>query len=148
MPTERTDAKDTTSSVPSGARQVLFQEGYAIRQEVTGPAHVERSWTNASDFSRPMQELATQAGWALIWGRPGLDRRTRSLLNLAMLVALGKSQELAVHVKGAIRNGATETEIQEAIMQASVYAGLPTGLEGFRVAERALNELKQENAST
>lgn len=126
------------------AREALFTQGYAIRAEVTGAAHVERSWTNASAFSRPMQELATEAGWGLIWGRPGLDRRTRSLMNLAMLVALGKSQELGVHVKGAVRNGVTETEIQEAIMQASIYAGLPAGLEGFRVAERALEELKKE----
>lgn len=129
------------------ARQTLFDEGYAIRAEVTGPTHVERSWTNATPFARPMQELATQAGWALIWGRPGLDRRTRSLLNLAMLVALGKSHELGVHVKGAIRNGVTETEIQEAIMQASVYAGLPAGLEGTRVAEKALAELRDEAAA-
>lgn len=134
----------TSSARTAEARQSLFEQGLAIRKDVTGPAHVERSWTNASEFSRPMQELATQAGWALIWGRPGLDRRTRSLLNLAMLVALGKSQELGVHVKGAVRNGVTETEIQETIMQASVYSGLPAGLEGFRVAEKALEELKQE----
>lgn len=126
------------------ARKALFDEGYAIRAQVTGPLHVERSWNQVSDFSRPMQELATQAGWALIWGRPGLDQRTRSLLNLAMLVALGKSTELGVHVKGAVRNGVTETEIQEAIMQASIYAGLPSGLEGFRVAERALAEMKKD----
>lgn len=134
----------SASSPQQEARKALFDEGYAIRAEVTGPAHVERSWSQASEFGRPMQELATQAGWALIWGRPGLDRRTRSLLNLAMLVALGKSTELGVHVKGAVRNGVTETEIQEAIMQASIYAGLPSGLEGFRVAERALAEMKQE----
>lgn len=139
-----TEGEESASSPRSEARQTLFDQGFAIRKEVTGAAHVERSWTNASDFSRPMQELATEAGWALIWGRPGLDRRTRSLLNLAMLVALGKSQELGVHVKGAVRNGVTETEIQEAIMQASIYAGLPSGLEGFRVAERALEELKKE----
>ncbi|KUI68541.1 4-carboxymuconolactone decarboxylase [Cytospora mali] len=137
-------AEDTSSPTSAQARQALFDQGYTIRSDVTGPQHVERSWTNASDFARPMQELATQAGWGLIWGRPGLDRRTRSLLNLAMLVALGKSTELAVHVKGAVRNGVTETEIQEAIMQASIYAGLPAGLEGTRVAERALDELKKE----
>lgn len=135
---------DPASNPQQEAREALFNEGYAIRAEVTGPAHVARSWTNVSEFGRPMQELATQAGWALIWGRPGLDRRTRSLLNLAMLVALGKSTELGVHVKGAVRNGVTETEIQEAIMQASIYAGLPSGLEGFRVAERALAELKKD----
>lgn len=134
----------SSSTSPAQARQALFDEGYAIRTEVAGPQHVERSWTNASDFSRPMQELATQAGWGLVWGRPGLDRRTRSLLNVAMLVAQGRDAELAVHVRGAIKNGATETEIQEAIMQASIYAGLPAGMAGIRVADRALQELKDE----
>lgn len=134
------------SSSSAQARQALFDEGYAIRAEVTGPQHVERSWTNASEFSRPMQELATQSGWGLIWGRPGLDRRTRSLLNIAMLVAQGRDAELAVHVKGAIKNGVTETEIQEAILQASIYAGLPAGMAGTRVADRALQELKDEKA--
>lgn len=136
----------SSSSSPAKARQALFDEGYAIRAEVTGAQHVEQSWTNASDFSRPMQELATQSGWGLIWGRPGLDRRTRSLLNIAMLVALGKDTELAVHVKGAVRNGVTETEIQEAILQASIYSGLPAGLAGTRVADKALQELKDEKA--
>lgn len=134
----------TSSPSQQEARRTLFDEGYTIRAQVTGPLHVESSWAQVSEFGRPMQELATQAGWALIWGRPGLDRRTRSLLNLAMLVAQGKSTELGVYVKGAIRNGVSETEIQEAIMQASVYAGLPAGLEGFRVAERALTEMKRE----
>lgn len=137
-------ATSASSSSSAQARQTLFDEGFAIRAEVTGAQHVERSWTNASEFSRPMQELATQAGWSLIWGRQGLDRRTRSLLNVAMLVALGKDTELAVHVKGAIKNGATETEIQEAIMQASIYAGLPAGLAGTRVADKALQELKDD----
>ncbi|KAG6367033.1 hypothetical protein INS49_001215 [Diaporthe citri] len=136
----------SSSSSSAQARQALFDEGYAIRAEVTGPQHVERSWTNASEFSRPMQELATQSGWGLIWGRPGLDRRTRSLLNIAMLVAQGRDAELAVHVKGAVKNGVTETEVQEAILQASIYAGLPAGMAGTRVADRALQELKEEKA--
>ncbi|CAN8102236.1 unnamed protein product [Discula destructiva] len=140
--TDQTDEQGIPAAME--ARRALFAQGLTIRKEVTGAAHVDRSWTNVSDFSRPMQELATEAGWGLIWGRPGLDRRTRSLMNLAMLVALGKSQELGVHVKGAVRNGVTEAEIQEAILQASIYAGLPSGLEGFRVAERALEELKKE----
>lgn len=135
---------DSSSSQSAQARQTLFDEGFAIRAEVTGAQHVEKSWTNASDFSRPMQELATQAGWGLIWGRPGLDRRTRSLLNVAMLIALGKDTELGVHVKGAIKNGASEMEIQEAILQASIYSGLPAGLAGTRVADKALQELKDE----
>ena len=125
------------------ARQALFDEGIEIRRQVTGAEHVARSWANVPDFSRPMQELATQAGWGLVWGRPGLDRKTRSLLNLAMLLALGKSTELGVHVRGAVRNGCTETEIQETLLQASIYAGLPAGLEGFRVAQKALDDIKQ-----
>ncbi|KKY38936.1 putative 4-carboxymuconolactone decarboxylase [Diaporthe ampelina] len=141
-------SSSSSSPAQAQARQALFDEGYAIRAEVTGAQHVERSWTKASDFSRPMQELATQSGWGLIWGRPGLDRRTRSLLNVAMLVAQGRDAELAVHVKGAIRNGATETEIQEAILQASIYAGLPAGMAGTRVADRALQELKDEGEET
>ncbi|POS70223.1 4-carboxymuconolactone decarboxylase [Diaporthe helianthi] len=144
--TSGADASSTSSqsAQPAQARQTLFDQGLAIRGEVTGAQHVQRSWTNASEFSRPMQELATQAGWGLVWGRPGLDRRTRSLLNVAMLVALGRDTELAVHVKGAIKNGATELEIQEAIMQASIYAGLPAGLAGTRVADKALQELRDE----
>ncbi|ORY61683.1 4-carboxymuconolactone decarboxylase [Pseudomassariella vexata] len=128
------------------ARQTLFKEGIEIRRQVTGADHVERSWANVSDFSRPMQELATEAGWGLIWGRPGLDRHTRSLLNLAMLLALGKSTELGVHVKGALNNGCSEIEIQETLLQASIYAGLPAGLEGFRVAQRVLDEVKEERS--
>ncbi|KAI0130502.1 4-carboxymuconolactone decarboxylase [Xylariales sp. AK1849] len=128
----------------SQARKALFDEGIAIRREVTGAAHVDRSWANVADFSRPMQELATEAGWGLIWGREGLDRRTRSLINLGMLLATGKSTELGVHVRGAVKNGCTEKEIQETLLQASIYAGLPAGLEGFRVAQRVLDEMKAE----
>ncbi|KAH8881670.1 4-carboxymuconolactone decarboxylase [Thozetella sp. PMI_491] len=126
------------------ARKALFDEGIEIRRQVTGEEHVNRSWSEVPDFSRPMQELATEAGWGLIWGRPGLDRKTRSLLNLAMLMALGKSTELGVHVRGAVRNGCTEGQIQETLLQASIYAGLPAGLEGFRVTQRTLDEMKQK----
>lgn len=132
----------------AAAHEALFNEGIKIRREVTGPAHVERSLANVSDFSRPMQELATEVGWGHIWARPGLERKTRSLLNLAMLLALGKGFELGVHVKGAINNGCTETEIQETLLHASIYAGLPAGLEGFRVAQRVLDELKAEKAGS
>ncbi len=127
--------------MPPHARLSLSRASRSAAR-VTGAAHVERAWAGTADFSRPMQELATEAGWGLIWGRPGLDRRTRSLLNLAMLVALGKSTELGVHVRGAVRNGCSVTEIQEALLQASLYAGLPAGLEGFRVAQATLDEMK------
>lgn len=124
------------------ARETLYNTGIQIRREVTGAAHVERSTANVSEFSRPIQELATEFGWGALWSRPGLSRKQRSLLNLAMLTALGKSHELGVHVRGAVNNGCTELEIRETLLHASGYAGLPAGLEGFRVAERVLNEIK------
>jgi 4-carboxymuconolactone decarboxylase len=118
-----------------------YEVGLAIRKEVLGEAHVERSLAAVSDFSRPVQEFVTRACWGDVWGRPGLDRRTRSLLNLVMLTALGRNHELGVHVRGAITNGCTEQEIQEALLQAAVYCGVPAALESFRVAERVLEEI-------
>ncbi|GAA4932873.1 4-carboxymuconolactone decarboxylase [Actinomycetospora succinea] len=117
-----------------------FERGLAVRKEVVGEAHVERSMANVSDFSRPMQDWVTRACWGEVWDRPGLDRRTRSLLNLVMLTALGRSHELAVHVRGALTNGCTTEEIQEALLQAAAYCGAPAGLEAFRVAEKVLAE--------
>ncbi|MEJ2888821.1 carboxymuconolactone decarboxylase family protein [Actinomycetospora aeridis] len=117
-----------------------FERGLAVRKEVVGEAHVERSMAQVTDFSRPMQEWVTRACWGEVWDRPGLDRRTRSLLNLVMLTALGRSHELAVHVRGALTNGVTTDEIQEALLQAAVYCGAPAGLEAFRVAEKVLSE--------
>lgn len=119
-----------------------FERGLAVRKEVVGEAHVERSMADVSEFSRPVQEWVTRACWGDVWDRPGLDRRTRSLLNLVMLTALGRSHELAVHVRGAVTNGCTTEEIQEALLQAAVYCGAPAGLEAFRVAERVLDEIE------
>jgi 4-carboxymuconolactone decarboxylase len=121
-----------------------YEQGLAIRKEVLGEAHVERSLAAVSDFSRPVQEFVTRACWGDVWGRPGLDRRTRSLLNLGMLTALGRNHELGVHVRGAVTNGATVEEIQEALLQAAVYCGVPAALESFRVAERVLAEIAAE----
>jgi 4-carboxymuconolactone decarboxylase len=118
-----------------------YEVGQAIRKDVLGEAHVERALAAVSDFSRPVQEFVTRACWGDVWGRPGLDRRTRSLLNLVMLTALGRNHELGVHVRGAITNGCTEQEIQEALLQAAVYCGVPAALESFRVAERVLEEI-------
>lgn len=120
-----------------------FERGLRIRKEVVGEAHVERSMAQVSDFSRPVQEYVTRCCWGEVWDRPGLDRRTRSLLNLVMLTALGRSAELAVHVRGAVTNGCSETEIQEALLQATAYCGAPAGLEAFRVADRVLGELQE-----
>jgi 4-carboxymuconolactone decarboxylase len=122
-----------------------FERGLAIRKEVVGSDHVERSMAQVSDFSRPVQEYVTRCCWGEVWDRPGLDRRTRSLLNLVMLTALGRSHELAVHVRGAITNGVTETEIQEALLQATAYCGAPAGLEAFRVADGVLAEARERS---
>lgn len=124
-----------------------MEEGLRVRREVLGTDHVQRSLDRASDFTRPMQELATEYCWGAIWSRPGLTRRDRSLVNLGMLAALGRSHELAVHVRGAVRNGCTRLEIQETLLQAAVYAGVPAGMEAFRIAEAALDQLAREDVS-
>lgn len=121
-------------------RHELFEAGRAMRKQVLGADHVERSLANVSDFARPMQELVTEYCWGAVWTRAGLEPKTRSLLNIGMLTALGRSHELAVHVRGALTNGVTVQEIQEALLQTAIYAGLPAALEAFRVAEVVLKE--------
>ena len=133
---------DRNSSAPSTDES--YERGLAIRKEVLGEAHVERSLAAVSDFSRPVQELVTRSCWGDVWSRPGLDRRTRSLVNLGMLTAMGRNHELGVHVRGAITNGATVEEIQETLLQTTVYCGAPAALEAFRVAERVLGEIAAE----
>ena len=118
-------------------------EGMKVRREVLGDVHVDRSMAAVSDFARPVQELVTEYCWGAVWTREGLDRRTRSLINLAMLTALSRNHELAVHVRGALTNGATETEIQETLLQTAVYCGAPAALESFRVADGVLKELAE-----
>lgn len=115
--------------------------GLETRKEVLGAEHVERSLAAASDFTKPVQELVTEYCWGAVWTRPGLDRRTRSLLNLGMLTALGRNHELGVHVRGAITNGCTVAEIQETLLQTAIYCGVPAALESFRTAEKVLDEL-------
>ncbi|WP_127131225.1 carboxymuconolactone decarboxylase family protein [Georgenia sp. SYP-B2076] len=122
-----------------------FEAGLEVRKAVLGAEHVERSLANVSEFSRPVQELVTEYCWGAVWTRPGLERKTRSLINLAMLTALNRGHELSVHVKGAITNGCTREEIQEVLLQTAIYVGVPASLESFRIAERTLNEM-DENA--
>lgn len=119
-----------------------FEHGLQARREVLGTAHVDRSLERVTEFSRPVQELVTEYCWGEIWTRPGLDRKTRSLLNIVMLTAMNRMHELAVHIRGAVTNGVTEEQIQEALLQTAVYCGLPAALESFRVAERALEEVR------
>ncbi len=123
------------------APRPLYDTGLAIRKEVIGAAYVEKALANADDFSRPLQEMVTEYCWGNIWGRPGLERKTRSLLNIAMLSALNRGHELKLHVKGALTNGATREEIQEVILQVGVYCGVPVALETSRIAQEAFREL-------
>jgi 4-carboxymuconolactone decarboxylase len=121
-----------------------LQRGLALRREVLGEQHVANSLAAATEFTRPIQEYITAACWGDVWTRPGLDRRTRSLVTLAMLTGLNRMTEFGVHVRGARRNGCTEQEIQEVLLQAAAYCGAPAALEAFRVAERVLAEFRSE----
>jgi 4-carboxymuconolactone decarboxylase len=125
-----------TSTAPS-----MLERGDAMRRRVLGDAHVERSRTNATDFTRPLQELVTEYCWGAIWNRPGLELRTRSLINLAMLTALGKMDEFELHVRGAVRNGVTTEEIQEVLLQTAIYCGVPAALDATRHAQAVLAEI-------
>ena len=118
-----------------------YEEGLAVRREVLGPEYVDRALSGATDFSRPLQELVTEYCWGAVWGRPGLPRSTRSLLNIAMLSTLGRQHELGLHVRGAIRNGCTAEEVREVLLQVAVYCGVPAAMESFRTAAAVLDEL-------
>ena len=112
----------------------LFEKGLKLRKQVLGAAYVERQLANADAFSMPMQELATKSAWGMVWTRPGLPRKVRSMLNIAMLVALGKAEELELHLDGAMRNGVTKKEIGEILLHSAIYCGFPAALGGFRTA--------------
>jgi 4-carboxymuconolactone decarboxylase len=120
--------------------QKLFDQGLATRREVLGAEYVDAAIQSADEFNRPMQELVTQYCWGDVWNRPGLDRRTRSLLNLAMLTALNRPHELKLHVRGALRNGVTKDEIREVFLQASIYCGVPAAIDSFRNAREVFKE--------
>jgi 4-carboxymuconolactone decarboxylase len=119
----------------------LFDKGLKVRREVLGDEYVDAALQNADSFNMPMQELVTEYCWGEIWNRPGLDRRTRSLLNLAMITALNRPHELKLHVRGAIANGLTKEEIAEVFLQAAIYCGVPAAVDSFRVAREAFKEL-------
>lgn len=115
-----------------------YDEGLRIRREVLGSEYVDRALAAADDFDQPLQELVTEYCWGAVWGRPGLDRRTRSLLTIAMLSALDRPHELKTHVRGALTNGCTPEEIREVLLQAAIYCGVPAGVDAFRAARAAL----------
>ena len=118
----------------------LNEAGLATRREVLGAAYVDGAVRNADAFNDDMQVLVTQYCWNDIWNRPGLDRRTRSLLNLAMLTALNRPHELKLHVRGALNNGVSREEIKEVFLQAAIYCGVPAAIDSFRVAREVLED--------
>ena len=119
----------------------LLHKGVEIRKAVLGAAHVERSMANVDEFARPLQELVTEYCWGAIWGRPGLERKTRSMLNIVMLSALNRPHELKLHVKGALTNGVTRDEIREVVLQIAIYCGVPVALETSRIAQEVFREV-------
>ncbi|MDF3214211.1 4-carboxymuconolactone decarboxylase [Mesorhizobium sp. M7A.F.Ca.CA.001.09.2.1] len=119
----------------------VFDKGFEIRKSVLGAEFVEKSFASADDFNRPMQELVTEYCWGAVWGRDTLDKKTRSMLNLAMLSALNRPHELKMHVKGALTNGVTKDEIREVLLQVAIYAGVPAGVDAFRLAREAMQEV-------
>jgi 4-carboxymuconolactone decarboxylase len=120
-----------------------FVEGLKVRKAVLGPDYVENALNAATEFSWPMQEFVTEYCWGTVWCRPGLNRKTRSIINLAMLTALNRPHEIEVHVKGALRNGLTPEEIAEIFLQAAVYCGVPAAVDSFRIAKKVLDEAGQ-----
>jgi len=118
--------------------------GMRVRREVLGDAHVDRSVAGTTDFTAPFQDFITRVAWGDVWTRDGLDRRTRSCITLAVLTALGREGELALHVRAARRNGLTPAEIGEVLLHTAVYAGVPAANAAFQLAQRVLDELEDE----
>jgi 3-oxoadipate enol-lactonase/4-carboxymuconolactone decarboxylase len=123
---------------PDPAQQSRYDAGLAVRREVLGDAHVDRALAGTTDFTGAYQELITEYAWGSVWTRPGLDRRSRSLITLTALVAGGHHEELAMHVRAGLRNGLTVVEIQECLLQTAVYCGVPAANTAFRIAQQVL----------
>jgi len=122
----------------------LWEKGLEIRRQVVGDEYVDRSLAAMDDFNQPLQEYITRYAWGDVWRREGLDRRSRSILNLGMLVALNRPHELRLHLRGAVRNGLTRDEIRECLLQTAVYCGAPAALDAFRVAREVFGEIDAE----
>lgn len=121
----------------------LFETGLAIRKAVLGAEFVEKSLASADDFNMPLQRLVTEYCWGAVWGREELPKKTRSMLNLAMLSALNRPHELKTHIGGALRNGVSKAEIREVLLQVAIYCGVPAGVDAFRVAREAIAEYER-----
>jgi 4-carboxymuconolactone decarboxylase len=121
-------------------RTPAYRKGLKIRRAVLGRKYVDSSIKAADDFNRPFQELVTEYCWGAVWGRPGLSRKTRSLINLAMLTALNRPHEVKLHIKGALTNGVSKDEIREVLLQTAIYCGVPAALDSFRTAREVFAE--------
>lgn len=119
----------------------LFKQGLAVRREVLGAEYVDGSLARADDFNAAFQQLTTEAAWGLVWSRPGLERKTRSMLNIAMLTALNRGAELRLHLRAAITNGVSREEIKEILLQTGIYCGIPASLESFKIATEVFRDL-------
>ncbi len=124
------------------------ERGMEVRREVLGDAHVDRANARTTGFTADFQDLITRYAWGEIWTRPGLDRRTRSCITLTALVALGHHDELAIHVRAALRNGLTQDEIKEVLLQCAIYCGVPAANSAFAVAQRVLDDLVESDPPT
>ncbi len=116
----------------------MFEKGLKIRKEVLGSEYVEKSLANADDFTSPMQRLVSEYCWGAVWGREELPKKTRSMLNIAMLAVLNRPNEFKLHIRGALRNGVTKEEIREILLQVAIYAGVPAAIDSFKNAKEIL----------
>jgi len=121
-----------------------FDRGREIRSSVLGKDFVDKAFETADDFNRPLQELVTEYCWGAVWGREELSKKTRSMLNLAMISALNRPHELKAHIKGALVNGVSLVEIREVLLQVAIYCGVPAAVDSFRIAREVLNEAKEQ----
>ena len=120
-----------------------YEEGLAVRREVLGAEHVDRAFAEADEFTQPLQELITEYCWGAIWTRPGLPRKTRSLINIAMITALNRPHEVKLHLRAALRNECTKEEIMEVLLQAAIYCGVPAAVDSFRIAREVFKETEK-----
>jgi 4-carboxymuconolactone decarboxylase len=132
---------------PNATLGNLFEHGLALRREVLGAAYVDNSMKSANDFMMTFQHITTEWCWGYAWAREGLDRKTRSMINLAMLTALNRTPEVKLHVRGAINNGVTVDEIKEVLLHATIYCGIPAGLDAFKAANEVLTEMGKVSAA-
>lgn len=125
--------------------EATYDKGMAIRREVLGDAYVDRAMAGVDAFTEDFQRIVTTYCWGEVWGREGLDRKTRSIINIAMIASLGRNHELAAHVRGAINNGLTRDEIKEVLLQVGIYCGVPAMVDSFRVARQVLDDIERDS---